>query len=349
LIESPENVRPELGKIVPIGQLVQVKSCRRYIKAKQTEDLAVEKVRRNWKHGITITDLVTRGIAENKKQAQRMMKYYLHDKNILFTLGRECPQKYYPTCLKACILQSARKNLENVLTDPTEVNPSLLSHLSYTITIGKAQNLLDTLQSYSNIALHIHKLQLQLGIQSKYYSEIQKGYWQKNKGKQHEEKIGTSLVKYVIYPNGTVMVFIACSNNPFRLETESDESLLFSFFGQVRDRLLYLLSDPNERIVPNIIEWWLVGCDVNKDAEINDMMQLTGIHIQLKDADRVFRLYIKSLGDKAVRRVEESLKLRSPLVDALHAIRRCKLAENSSSRLVRDDSDACGDQKEPSQ
>ncbi len=55
------------------------------------------------------------------------------------------------------------------------------------------------------------------------------------------------------------------------------------------------------------------------------MMQLTGIHIQLKDADRVFRLYIKSLGDKVVRRVEESLKSSSPLVDALHTIRKCSV------------------------
>jgi len=95
-----------------------------------------------------------------------------------------------------------------------------------------------------------------------------------------------------------------------------------TLFHSLRDGLLYLLSDPNERIVPLITEWWLVGCDVNKDLEIGDMMQLTGIHIQLKDADRVFRLYIKSLGDKAVRRAEESLKLKnSPLVDELRSIR----------------------------
>jgi hypothetical protein len=27
------------------------------------------------------------------------------------------------------------------------------------------------------------------------------------------------------------MVYIACSDNPFKLETEADECLLFSFFG----------------------------------------------------------------------------------------------------------------------
>ena len=42
------------------------------------------------------------------------------------------------------------------------------------------------------------------------------------------------------------MVFVACSNNPFMLEDEADESILYSFLGQARDRLLYLVTDPNE-------------------------------------------------------------------------------------------------------
>ncbi|MGB8936408.1 MAG: hypothetical protein WCC17_15035 [Candidatus Nitrosopolaris sp.] len=48
---------------------------------------------------------------------------------------------------------------------------------------------------------------------------------------------------------------------------------------------------------------------------------LSAINIQLKEADRVFRLYIKSLGDKAVYRVEESVKMRSSIVDVLNKIR----------------------------
>jgi hypothetical protein len=43
------------------------------------------------------------------------------------------------------------------------------------------------------------------------------------------------------------MVFAACSNNPFKLEDESDVSILYAFLGQVRDRLLYLMTDPHER------------------------------------------------------------------------------------------------------
>ena len=51
------------------------------------------------------------------------------------------------------------------------------------------------------------------------------------------------------------------------------------------------------------------------------MLQLSAINIQLKDADRVSRIYIKSLGSKAVYRIEESVKMRSSLIDVLHTIR----------------------------
>ena len=139
--------------------------------------------------------------------------------------------------------------------------------------------------------------------------------------KQHQERIGTGVVKYLVYPNGKTMVFVACSNNPFKLEDEADESMLYSFLGQVRDRLLYLVTDPHERIVPPITKWILTGCDINKDITVSDMLQLSAINIQLKDADRVFRLYIKSRGDRAVYRVEESLKMRSSIIDVLNKIR----------------------------
>jgi hypothetical protein len=42
--------------------------------------------------------------------------------------------------------------------------------------------------------------------------------------------------------------------------------------------------------------------------------------IQLKSADRVFRLYVKSLGDKAVYRAEELLNLKRILPEAQECI-----------------------------
>jgi hypothetical protein len=47
-----------------------------------------------------------------------------------------------------------------------------------------------------------------------------------------------------------VYVYVACSDEPFKLETDNDVISLFAFLGQVRDRL-YLLSDVRERIVPD--------------------------------------------------------------------------------------------------
>ena len=53
----------------------------------------------------------------------------------------------------------------------------------------------------------------------------------------------------------------------------------------------------------------------------DDKCQLTLPDIQLKHADRVFRLYVKSLHDKAVYRSEESLTLnRALLPEALDNI-----------------------------
>jgi hypothetical protein len=118
------------------------------------------------------------------------------------------------------------------------------------------------------------------------------------------------------------MVYGACSKNPFKLEDEADLLTLYSFLGQVRDRLLYFLKDPYERMVPPSTEWILTGWDINKDIPVSDIVQLSAPNIQLKEANRVFRLYIKSLGDKAVYRGEESVKMNSSIVDALHTIIR---------------------------
>jgi hypothetical protein len=186
-----------------------------------------------------------------------------------------------------------------------------------TLEQDKAQNLLDVLLLLGGASPYIHKLQLRLSIDPRYYNDIQKVCSEHNGEKQYEEIIGTAVVKYSVYPNGTTMVYVACCNNPFKLE---DEITLYSFLGQVRDRLLYFVADPHERTVLPLNEWILTGWDIDKDIPVTDMLQLSAPNIQLKEANRVFRLYIKSLGDKAVYRVEESVKKRSSIVDTFHTI-----------------------------
>ena len=287
------------GEIVPVEQLGHSLRPRKYIKRTSLEELAVEKGSK----GITWKDIRDR-FSCSKGEAQRKLKY-LHSKRMLFTaqdlmdqglyfttsFRNRKPQRYYAYSIKAEIIEEIKKELKNVPVHPTGLSLSKPS-LSNGLELQKAQSFLDVLCSVGGHPLYIHKLHLQLSVASEYYhtstttTTLQQT--KRNKGKQHLERMARADVNFVVYPNGKVMISVACSNNPFKLETEEDESILFSFLGQVRDRLLYLLNDPRERAVPSIMQWRLSGCDINKDIEISDLMQLSAINIQLKSADRVF-------------------------------------------------------------
>jgi hypothetical protein len=114
-----------------------------------------------------------------------------------------------------------------------------------------------------------------------------------------------SRVDYTFYPNGTVNVEVRCSNHPFRLQTEEDRGRLLVFFGQIRQVLISILNDSRERLVPNALEWILTECDINKDIKVSDWFHYTGPNIQIKHLDHLFSLYIKSMGEDRVYRVEE--------------------------------------------
>ncbi len=167
----------------------------------------------------------------------------------------------------------------------------------------------------------MHKIRLHTTIDRDYYREIEGIPRDKNKAKVFEENVGTAHIQYVYSPNGKVEVQISCSRNPYRIETESDESILFSFFGQIRDRMIFHLHDDRERMVKPLMDWTVVQCDLNRDVEVEDSMHLTFPSIQLKHVDRVFRIYIKSLGMKTVCRCEESMDSILPISEALKNIR----------------------------
>ena len=169
----------------------------------------------------------------------------------------------------------------------------------------RKQNFLDHLIAYGGTApLCLHKIQLQFRIEHRYYNRILIS--EESRSKTIRGHFGMSYVTYIYSPNGTAQVFVSCTNYPFKIETDEDIDNLFSFLGRIRDRSLDHLRDQNEHIVPVITKWRLVGCDINKDVEISDFMQVTLPAIQLKDAGKVFRLYVKPSGDRALHRVEES-------------------------------------------
>ena len=130
-------------------------------------------------------------------------------------------------------------------------------------------------------------------------------------------------------------IAVRSSNTPFKIEDDDDLAILFSFFGQVRDRLIYFVSDIREREVPQITEWILKECDLNKDVEIDEKCQMYLPDIQLKYTGQVFRMYIKSLHDRAVCRVEKSLNLSVPLIHALDGIVLPMKAINELKEEVR--------------
>jgi hypothetical protein len=155
---------------------------------------------------------------------------------------------------------------------------------------------------------NFHNIHFKTNISAEYYSEQNIQDLPEipgNRGKQLSEIIGNASVLYTFYTSGSVIVQVKCSNNPFKLETETDHGHIFAFFGQIRDRLVLFLNDRHERIVPQIMEWCLTECDINRDIKASDCMQFTGIKIQVKHLDHLFCLYIKSMGKDTVFRIEE--------------------------------------------
>jgi hypothetical protein len=49
----------------------------------------------------------------------------------------------------------------------------------------------------------------------------------------------------------------------------------------MEERLKSLLSDTRDEIVPSVDKWLLLWCDVNKDAEIDGITQLTLLSMQM--------------------------------------------------------------------
>jgi hypothetical protein len=144
--------------------------------------------------------------------------------------------------------------------------------------------------------------------------------------KVHHERIGQAHglpnVEYRIHPNGTIMIYITCSENPFRLYDELDISKIMSFMGRVEDRLRYLFSDTRDEIIPSIFNWILKGCDVKKDLEIDHVAQLTLPAMQLPLFEYGLRAYVKTINDKAYLRTEKFVSPNEPVPMALESLRK---------------------------
>jgi hypothetical protein len=305
---------------------------RRYTRAKQIENLALMKYNKTGK-GITFNDLLSSGVVLHKKHAQITLKYCLKRK-ILFAPSNHKPQQYYPVCLRSNVLKS--KMSKNIPVEPTGVGlpnmpPSRLVSINATHDdnepYGSSSIANQSLEGYvipllPSAPLYVHKIQSKLKVPKECYSELDTATSRRNRGKEQVEVIGTARVCYRFYSNGTVMVSVENSDNPLKLEDEVDLSRLFLFFGQVKDRLVAFLMDKHERLVPDMLDWELTQCDINKDVRVSDWLQYTAVKVQVKHFGHMLRVYIKSMGKDTVCRVEESLnpKVKCSSSSAIEAI-----------------------------
>lgn len=302
------NVLLQDQKNVPIVDEVQLVH-RKYTRSDEVVDLAMRKYKSSgW--GITYTDLISHRISINKNSAQRTLKHILTSGK-LFTIANYKPQQYFPSSIKAEIIQNRMEIKEIGLVRATEYTPSM-SHLHNSLEFQKVANCLEYLVTFGNLLpLYIHRIQLQTSMNKEYYKDLGVRKLNNfNKGKLELEAIGNSRVQYVYSPNGRIQIYATSSKHPFRLENEQDIAILYSFFGQVRDRMIHHLADIREREVKPITRWTLLGADLNKDIPIDEKMQLSLPQMQLTSSMGVFRMYVKPLGDKAYWRVERSVSPR---------------------------------------
>jgi hypothetical protein len=193
------NVPIQYGENVPKEQLDRTSNLSKRISKKKIEEHAIQKYR-TCGQGIDFSDVMK--FSCSKTKAQRILKDCCHQRILFSSPKRTSPQRYYPSVLKADILEKLKQKgtVPIELTEVTSCN-ALLSEATKTssntplsnLEQQKAQNLLDILSSFGRCPLYIHKLQLQLTLEPMYYSDIQKNCLKYNKAKQHEEKQLSSI------------------------------------------------------------------------------------------------------------------------------------------------------------
>ncbi len=184
-MESSENVPIDDSQNVPLDLLVPCLPRRNNIRNKEVEHFAVRKFT-ECKKGITFQDLTLKfGISKN--QSQRKLKE-CRKRKALFTPEKHKPQEFYPTSLRADVIEYLYNNRRNVPVQPPGVTHSKRP-ISNTLELQKAQSFLEVLCLLGRHPLYIHKLHLQLSVAPEYYQTSTTitalPETERNKGKQH--------------------------------------------------------------------------------------------------------------------------------------------------------------------
>jgi hypothetical protein len=113
-LESYQNISLTLvEQCFPMGS---------YTNSKEFDEFAISKYRKTGK-GITFANLLSSGLAYNKKQVQTTLKYYLK-KELLFTLRDQRLQEYFSRSIRSEIIKNeiSKKKKKSILLSPTGVD-----------------------------------------------------------------------------------------------------------------------------------------------------------------------------------------------------------------------------------
>ncbi len=193
------------------------------------------------------------------------------------------------------------------------------SDTSNHIAEEKKNSFLEILQRLDYSPLFIHKIQLKTSFGKEEYEWIKEGI--EDQYIYLGERRLKRIVQFHPYSNGTLMAYIKCNKYPIRIDNESDVNDLYILLGEIQGYLNRGYNILLHTVIPPLLDWELLNCDFNKDIEIDSKCQLfLPVHIQMKEAGEVFRLYVKLINDRVFYRIEESASPRMTLQDALRNI-----------------------------
>jgi len=251
--------------------------------------------------GITFED-VRNKFAKHKREAQVILKR-CRRAGILFTFQNTRPQRYYPSNIES----EVRKFLLSV---KVPIEPSgVTSELKEFAQDVRLQSLLEfVLPLLPDLPLLLHNLHLMFQIKPEYYDDLNIRVEKRNRGKRHQYPMCYGLLSCIMYPNGTIDIQLKCNRKPFRLESYVDMGRFLVFLGEVKALIMDFLDDPRGRAIPDVMDWILTECDLNKDVIVSHAFAIAALKVQgkirIRDFECMLRLYFKTMGPNTVFRAE---------------------------------------------
>lgn len=342
------NPTPNFGKITQAKRQPTTEGAAKaapavpYHKWRVLEALAIA----HGKDGITFKD-VQKKFALRKIQARYLLYSYSKQRK-LHTAGRKKPQRYFLTKQAAEFgyLQSTYNDVTGVNgVDPSNRYHDYTAHIpasSYAVASSQeqriqlqeqervsyesaAKTLANALAKAEHAPLGIHNIRLKVRLHYKPYDaanddnpydRVSQSYLEagkegkQNRTKLYPERVGDKEIFYRLYPNNTVMISIACTDNPFPLDSQEHITSLFCFLGGRRDTLRLWLSDTSDQFVPPVHDWYLTEADLNKDVQLTAALyyHVSMVRMQLRTIEGVFREYAKPIDGRFYFRQEKMLR-----------------------------------------